>query len=99
MSEDYGNDYITIVDDDGNEFELEMLDTLHYDGESYAAFLPADMDENDPDYGLIILRIITGEECDECFESIDDEDKLNEIFEQFQKILCDDEDDGDLPRS
>lgn len=94
MSEDYGPDYLTIVDDEGNEFELEMLDTLFYDGESYAAFLPADMDEDDPDYGVIILRIITGEDCEEAFESVDDEAKLQEVYEQFAKILFDDEDEA-----
>ena len=30
MSEDFGNDFITIIDDDGNEFNLELLDTIDY---------------------------------------------------------------------
>ena len=45
MSEDFGSDFITIVDDDGQEFELEVLDSMDYNGESYVAFLPANMDE------------------------------------------------------
>ena len=61
MKEDYGNDFVTIIDDEGNEFELELLDTIDYNGESYAAFLPTDMDEDDPDYGLILLNIVTDE--------------------------------------
>lgn len=32
MSEDFGSDFITIVDDDGTEFELEVLDTMDYNG-------------------------------------------------------------------
>ena len=28
MKEDYGNDFVTIIDDEGNEFELELLDTI-----------------------------------------------------------------------
>ena len=47
MSEQFGSDFITIVDDDGQEFELEVLDTMDYNGETYVAFLPADMDENE----------------------------------------------------
>lgn len=58
MSEEFGNDFVTIIDDEGQEFVLEKLDTMDYNGESYVAFLPADMDENDPDYGMIILRSI-----------------------------------------
>ena len=39
MSEDFGSDFITIVDDDGQEFELEVLDSMDYNGESYVAAL------------------------------------------------------------
>lgn len=87
MSENFGNDFVTIIDDDGNEFELELLDSLDYNGESFAAFLPTDMDEDDPDYGIIILRIIVDDNGDELFESIDDDDKLQEVYEMFMTIF------------
>ena len=92
MSEEFGSDYITIVDDEGQEFELEILDTMDYNGESYTAFLPADMDENDPDYGLIILRNALDENGDEVYDSIDDEDQLQDVYEHFMVLLFDDED-------
>ena len=76
MSEDFGSDFITIIDDDGTEFELEVLDTMDYNNQTFVAFLPADMDEN-------------GEEL---FESIDDEDELQDVYEHFSRILFDDED-------
>ncbi len=92
MSEEYGSDFITIVDDDGQEFELEVLDTMDYNGESYTAFLPADMEEEDPDYGIIILRSVTDENGDELFESIDDDEQLQDVYEKFMVLLFDDED-------
>ncbi|MBQ5977118.1 MAG: DUF1292 domain-containing protein [Oscillospiraceae bacterium] len=95
MSEDYGSDYITIIDDDGQEFELEVLDTMDYNGETYMAFLPADMDENDPDYGMIILRVVQDESGDDLYESIDDEDQLQDVYEHFMVLLFDDEEDGE----
>ena len=49
MEEDFGPDYITIVDDEGQEFELEVLDSLEFKGKNYMAFLPTDMDEDDPE--------------------------------------------------
>ena len=92
MSGEYGNDFITIVDDDGQEFELEVLDTMDYNGETYSAFLPANMDETDPDYGIIILRVVTDENGDELFESIDDDEQLQDVYEHFMVLLFDDED-------
>ena len=92
MSEDFGSDFITIIDDDGTEFELEVLDTMDYNNQTFVAFLPADMDENDLDYGIIILRSVLDENGDELFESIDDDDELQDVYEHFSRILFDDED-------
>ena len=44
MSEEYGPDFISVTDDDGNEFELEHLGTLEQEGRQYMAFVPADID-------------------------------------------------------
>ena len=87
MSEEYGNDFVTIIDDEGDESELELLDTIDYNGESFAAFLPTDMDEDDPDYGLIILSVVNDENGDELFESIDDDDKLQQVYEMFMTVF------------
>ena len=92
MSEEFGGDIITIIDDDGQEFELEVLDTMDYNGETYTAFLPADMDESDPDYGMVILRVVQDENGEELYESIDDDEKLQDVYEHFMVLLFDDED-------
>ena len=95
MSEDYGSDFITIIDDDGQEFELEVLDTMDYKGKTYTAFLPANMDEDDPDYGIIILRSVIDENGDELFESIDDDDELQDVYDHFSVLLFDEEDEAE----
>ena len=41
MSEEFGPDFITVTDEDGNEFELEMVDTLEHNGITYYAMFPA----------------------------------------------------------
>jgi uncharacterized protein YrzB (UPF0473 family) len=51
MSEDFGSDILTIEDEDGNEFELEQILSTTYQETDYTLFLPADMEENDPDFG------------------------------------------------
>ena len=42
MADQYGSDFITIADEDGTEFELEVLTTVEYNGFSYLAVIPAD---------------------------------------------------------
>ena len=42
MNDQYGSDFMTIVDEDGTEYELEVLTTIEYNGFSYLAVIPAD---------------------------------------------------------
>ena len=94
MSDDYGSDFITVTDEDGNDFELEHLGTLEYQSNTYMAFVPADMDEEDEDFGLILLRAIE-ENGEQLLADIDDEAELNAVYEQFMEELFDDEDEED----
>ena len=92
MSEEYGDNFITMVDENGEEFVLELLETIEYKDKTYTAFLPADIDENDPDSGLVLLCNAVDENGDEVFDTIDDDEELNDVYEQFMRILFDDED-------
>lgn len=97
MSEEFGADFITLTDDEGNEFELEYLDTVEYRGKTYMAFFPAveeGQDEDSDEYGLIILRSVPGENED-MLETVDDEEELNAVYDQFMDLLFDDEEEDD----
>ena len=41
MSEEFGPDFLTVTDEDGNELVLEYVDTLEHNGLTYTAFFPA----------------------------------------------------------
>jgi uncharacterized protein YrzB (UPF0473 family) len=90
MSDEFGSDFLTITDDDGNEYELEHLDTVEFGGNIYMAFLPTDLDEDDEEYGMVILRVETEGEEDYLL-TVDDEDELDAVFELFLQRLQDEE--------
>ena len=94
MSEDYGSDFISVTDEEGNEFELEHLGTLEHDGTTYTCFVPADMDEDDEDYGMIILKVIT-ENGEELLADVDDEAELNHIYDLFMEDLFSEDEEDD----
>lgn len=85
MSEEYGNDYVTLTDEDGNELELEHLDTLEYKGNTYFAFIPAEM-QVEESYELIIMKA-EEENGEEILVTLDDEDELDEMFQIFSERL------------
>ncbi|MDR2530245.1 MAG: DUF1292 domain-containing protein [Oscillospiraceae bacterium] len=83
----FGDDFYTITDDEGNEYEIEHLDTLEVDGQTYMSFLP--VEEND-EPEMVIFKVVE-ENGDEVFASIDDDDELERIYELFMDRLFDDD--------
>ena len=93
MSEDFGANFITLTDDEGNEFELEYVDALEKDGVTYMAFFPALENEEDAeseDYGLVILKSVM-ENGEEMLATVDDEAELDAVYELFMEQLLADE--------
>ena len=94
MSEDFGPNFITLTDEDGNEIELEHLDTVEYNGQTYMAFLPAEMSLEDA-YELFILKVELEDDGEEVLVSLDDEDEEAEMFQIFSERLEETFEDGD----
>ena len=93
MSEEFGPDFITVTDEDGNDIELELVDVLEHNGQTYMAFFPAlleDVDEDSDDYGLVILKSIQ-ENGEEMLSTLDSEEELTEVYERFMEELFEDE--------
>ena len=57
MSEEYGNDFVTLIDEDGNEVEFEHIDTVEYNGVTYLAFIPAEISIEE-DAEVVIMQIV-----------------------------------------
>ncbi|MCI9678346.1 MAG: DUF1292 domain-containing protein [Oscillospiraceae bacterium] len=94
MSEEYGPDFITITDEDGNDFELEMLDALEHKGQTYLAFCPAveeGAEEDGDEYGLVILKSVE-ENGEEMLSTLDSDEELTEVYDLFMERLFAEED-------
>ncbi len=94
MQDDFGPNFITITDEDGNDIELEYVDALEYNGQTYMAFFPAveeGEDEESDDYGLIILKSIM-DNGEELLSTLDSDEELNQIYDLFMEQLMDDSD-------
>lgn len=79
MNDTYGSDYITITDDDGNEYELEVLNTLEYNGCNYLAVIPADSDDTDPVNLQVCIIKSVEEDGEPILYTVDDEDELSAV--------------------
>ena len=96
MSDEFGPSFITLTDEDGNDIELEYVDALEYEGQTYMAFFPAvedEADEESEDYGLVILKSVM-ENSEELLSTLDDEAELEKIYELFMEQLLADEEEN-----
>ena len=85
MADNYGSDFITIVDEDGTEYELEVLSTLEYNGETYLAVIPAGLDEN-AELEVSILKNVE-EDGESILSAIEDEAELEAVYDLIMDSL------------
>ena len=79
MSEEYGNDFVTLIDADGNEVEFEHIDTVEYEGVTYLAFIPAELSVEE-DAEVVIMQVVTDENGEELLEGVEDDDIADAVF-------------------
>ena len=93
MSEEFGNDYVVLTDEEGNEVEFQHIDTVDVDGETYMAFIPADLAVED-EAEVVILKVIE-EDGEEILATVEDESEAYRIFdivmERVEDMFEDDE--------
>ena len=89
MADEYGSDFITITDEDGNEYELEVLSTVEYNGESYLAVVPADGDDSVGLAVSILKSTVEDEEPLLC--AVEDEAELQAVYDLIMGSLYEEE--------
>ena len=91
MQNEYGSDFMTIIDEDGTEYELEILSTLEYNDQTYLAVTPAGNEEGQ-DLDVSILKSVE-EDGEPILCAIEDEEELEAVYSLIMDQLYEDEDD------
>lgn len=92
MADNYGSDFITIVDEDGTEYELEVLLTTEWNGSSYMAVIPAVDADEDVDLEVSILKSVD-EDGEPILCAIEDEQELQTVYDLIMDQLYEEEED------
>ncbi len=93
MSDEFGPNFITLTDDDGKDIEMEYVDALEYQGKTYMAFFPVveeGADEEDEEYGLVILRS-EAENGEDFLVTVDDGQELDTVYDLFMEQILEGE--------
>ena len=89
MHDEYGSDFMTIVDEDGTEYELEVLTSIEYNAQTYLAVIPA-TDEQAADPEVSILKSVE-EDGEPILCAIEDEQELETVYSLIMDQLYEDE--------
>ncbi len=85
--ENYDADIISLLDDEGNEYEFEILDEIDYKDGHYYALMPLfDLLEEgiDSQNTYMIFEAVDGESGEPELAEVDDDELLDEIAEIFE---------------
>ena len=94
MEDQFGSDFITIVDEDGQEYELEVLSTLEYDGNTYLAVIPAGEHAEEFQLEVSILKSVE-EDGEAILSAIENEEELQAVYDLIMDSLYEEEEDED----
>ena len=84
MCEEMDIELITLVDDEGNEEEFEIVDVIEYEEKEYAVLLPVVEDET------VTFATVTAIDDDtEEFETVNDDATLEALFAIFKERFQD----------
>ena len=93
MADEFGSDFMTIVDEDGTEYELEVLSTLEYNGATYLAVVPAsDGEDEEVELNVSILKSVE-EDGESILCAVEDEQELEAVYELIMDQLYEDDED------
>ena len=87
MEDMYGSDFMTIVDEDGTEYELEILSTVEWNGNTYLAVIPADDTHAElQDLQVSILKSVE-EDGEPILCAIEDDQELQAVNDLIMEQL------------
>ena len=92
MQEDYQPDLVSLSDDEGNEYNFEVLDSYDENDTQYVAMTPyaeeGEQLDEEMDGSLVIMKVVE-ENGENYFVEIEDDDEYERVANEFVTRLQD----------
>ena len=85
------DDIVELTTDDGKKLKFYFVGTIEYKGKNYSAFEPAEQIDGIEEDDLVIFELNGDDEETADLLPIEDEALLDEVFEEFCRVLEEDE--------
>ncbi len=87
MEDQFGSDFMTIVDEDGQEYELEVLTQLEYNGFTYLAVIPAGLEDEEAENLEVSILKSVEEDGEPILCAIEDDAELQAVYDLIMEQL------------
>lgn len=84
--DEFERNVISITDEDGVDYELEILSVVNYKGVDYLALTPADADDEAEEMEVSILKSIT-ENDEPVLLAVEDEAELEAVYDLLMEQM------------
>lgn len=85
------DEIVELTTDDGKKLKFYVVGTIEYKGKNYSAFEPAEKIDGIEEDDLVIFELAGDDEETADLLPIEDEQLLDEVFEEFCRVLEEDE--------
>lgn len=86
------DDIVILVDENGEEVEFEHIDTIEMNGNEYVVLAPVSEDDEEEELDeeeVVILKVEHGEDGEDTFITIEDDEEMDDVFDEFQSRMED----------
>ena len=88
--EDYADVY-TLTDEDGKEYQFEVIDEVEMDGTLYYAMVPVEETEYEAEvWNYVVLKQVKDENGEEYLETLEDDDEFEKVAAYFDEQFSSD---------
>lgn len=85
-------DVIVMVDEEGTEVRFLHIMTFDFEGSFYVALTPEETVDGIENGEVLLMEIIEDEDGEETYAPVEDEAKLDKVWDEFERLYYEDED-------
>ncbi len=84
---------VILTDEDGKDVRFLHIMTFDFEDSFFVALTPEEDMEGIENGEVLLMEILEDEDGNDCYVPIEDEDRLDKIWEEFERLYYEDEED------
>lgn len=84
---------VVLTDEEGNDVRFLHIMTFDFEDSIFVALTPEEDIEGIENGEVLLMEVLEDEDGSDCYVPIEDEEKLDKVWEEFERLYYEDDDD------